>query len=659
MAKYALLIGIGEYEEGLDSLQSPIANVSALAEVLADPERGGFDEVTPLINCDRSTLSETIEMFFKGRDPKDLLLLFFSGHGVKNKHRELYFAATNTRKIRKELLETSALAAAQVSRWIKDSAAESQVVILDCCFSGAFGDLQAMDDRSVDVEAQLGAEGRVVLTSTVSTSYGFEAKDSELSIYSYYLVEGLSSGAADLDRDGYVNVGELHDFTSRKVQQAVPEMSPCMFGFRGEGHKILLARTLQTSDPTVEYRQEAEKRCRNGEFTPVGRAFLKRLQRDRGLADSVVQAIEAEILKPFRDYQENLREYREALEESLKTEPILSAETLEDLQDFQAHLGLREQDVTNLHDRLIGVSKPHPKVVEAPVQTKPDRIVLSLKPKKGGSAVPLELMPIPGGTFGMGQTEAETKQLKKEAGEDPYNQFFASELPRHQVTVPPFWMGKYPVTQAQYEAVMGENPTTGKAWCLVDGEWKPDIQIPAKFVAPDKPVVGVNWEMAVAFCEALSKLTEGYMVRLPSEAEWEYACRAGTETAFYFGDRLTPDQANFNGNYTYNGSAKGQYREVTTAVGQFPANAWGLYDMHGNVWEWCLDLWHENYINAPADGRAWTEQNTSTTARIVRGGSWFNYPWNCRSASRYGYTHVYRPDLIGFRVCCLAPRGLP
>ena len=656
MAKYALLIGVGEYEEELDSLQSPIANVSALAEVLADPERGGFDEVTHLINCDRSTLSETIEMFFKGRDPKDLLLLFFSGHGVKNKRRELYFAATNTRKIRKELLETTALPAAEVTRWIKDSAAESQVVILDCCFSGAFGDLQAMDDRSVDVEAQLGAEGRVVLTSTVSTGYGFEAKDSELSIYSYYLVEGLSSGAADLDRDGYVNVGELHDFTSRKVQQAVPEMSPCMFGFRGEGHKILLARTLQTSDPTVEYRQEAEKRCRNGEFTPVGRAFLKRLQRDRGLADPVVQAIEAEILKPFRDYQENLREYREALEESLKTEPILSAATLEDLQDFQAHLGLREQDVAALHDRLIGVSKPQPKVVEAPVQTKPDRIVLSLKPKKGGSDVPLELMPIPGGTFWMGQTEAETKQLKKEYGE---NDWINWALPRHQVTVPPFWMGKFPVTQAQYEAVMGENPTTGKAWCYINGEWKPDVQIPGKFVAPDKPLVGVSWDQAVAFCEALSKLTEGYTVRLPSEAEWEYACRAGTETAFHFGDRLTPDQANFDGNYTYNGSTKGEYREVTTAVGQFPANAWGLYDMHGNVWEWCQDDWHDHYINAPADGSAWVEQNTSTARKILRGGSWVINPRNCRSAFRGRLTRVARDDYFGFRVCCLVPRGLP
>jgi len=582
-------------------------------------------------------------MFFKGRDPKDLLLLFFSGHGVKNKRRELYFAATNTRKIRKELLETTALPAAEVTRWIKDSAAESQVVILDCCFSGAFGDLQAMDDRSVDVEAQLGAEGRVVLTSTVSTGYGFEAKDSALSIYSYYLVEGLSSGAADLDRDGYVNVGELHDFTSRKVQQAVPEMSPCMFGFRGEGHKILLARTLQTSDPTVEYRQEAEKRCRNGEFTPVGRAFLKRLQRDRGLADPVVQAIEAEIVKPFRDYLENLREYREALEESLKTEPILSVATLEDLQDFQAHLGLREQDVANLHDRLIGVSKPQPTVVEAPVETKPDRIVLSLKPCKGGANVPLELMPIAGGTFWMGQTEAETQQLKKEAGEDDYKNYFARELPRHQVTVPPFWMGKFPVTQAQYEAVMGENPAT---------------EYDDKFVAPDKPV-GVSWDQAVAFCEAVSKLTEGYTMRLPSEAEWEYACRAGTETAFYFGDRITADQANFNGNYSYNGAPKGQYREVTTAVGQFPCNAWGLYDMHGNVWEWCLDHWHDNYINAPEDGSAWVEQNTSATREVARGGSWIDSPWVCRSAFRRWFTRDFRDDYLGFRVCCLAPRGLP
>ena len=191
---------------------------------------------------------------------------------------------------------------------------------------------------------------------------------------------------------------------------------------------------------------------------------------------------------------------------------------------------------------------------------------------------------------------------------------------------------------------MGENPAT---------------QYDDKLVAPDKPVVGVSWDQAVAFCEAVSKLTEGYRVRLPSEAEWEYACRAGTETAFYFGDRLTPDQANFDGNYTYNGSTKGEYREVTTAVGQFPANAWGLYDMHGNVWEWCQDDWHENYINAPADGSASTEQYTRTTARIVRGGSWIDLPWLCRSASRNWLTLDSRFDHFGFRVCCLAPRGLP
>jgi serine/threonine protein kinase len=140
----------------------------------------------------------------------------------------------------------------------------------------------------------------------------------------------------------------------------------------------------------------------------------------------------------------------------------------------------------------------------------PQPLTFQLQPKKGGKTVPLELLPIPGGTFWMGQTEAETKQLKKEAGEDTYNQFYACELPRHRVTVPPFWMGRFPVTQAQYEAVMGENPATG---------------YDQKFVSPQQPVIGVSWDMAVKFCEALNRLVKEYQFRLPTEAEWEYACR--------------------------------------------------------------------------------------------------------------------------------------
>jgi formylglycine-generating enzyme required for sulfatase activity len=142
---------------------------------------------------------------------------------------------------------------------------------------------------------------------------------------------------------------------------------------------------------------------------------------------------------------------------------------------------------------------------------------------------------------------------------------------------------------------------------------------------------------------------------LPSEAQWEYACRAGTTKPFSFGDTLTAELANYNANYTYGEGPKGETRGQTTNVGMFPANLWGLQDMHGNVWEWCLDHFHDSYQGAPANGSAWLKGRDEST-RLMRGGSWVSVPGLCRSAYRNG-SH---PDLqhvsVGFRVCCL-PQG--
>jgi formylglycine-generating enzyme required for sulfatase activity len=161
----------------------------------------------------------------------------------------------------------------------------------------------------------------------------------------------------------------------------------------------------------------------------------------------------------------------------------------------------------------------------------------------------------------------------------------------------------------------------------------------------------VTWHDAIEFCARLSKQT-GREYRLPSEAEWEYACRAGTTTPFHFGETITTDLANYDGTRTYGSGPNGQYRKQTTEVGSFKvANAFGLYDMHGNVWEWCLDHWHENYNGAPADGSAWVTGGNASR-RVLRGGSWNNGPGNCRSAHRSRFEPGNRDSNLGFRVVC-------
>ena len=226
-----------------------------------------------------------------------------------------------------------------------------------------------------------------------------------------------------------------------------------------------------------------------------------------------------------------------------------------------------------------------------------------------GNGIKLEMVLIPGGTFLMGSEEKSYEQ------------------PVHQVTVKPFFIGKYPITQEQWKAVMGYNPSS--------------------FMGGKRPVEYVSWKDAVEFCGKLSRKT-GKNYGLPSEAQWEYACRAGTTTPFHFGETITPDLVNYNGNYPYGSAPKGFYRQETNLVWRFPPNAFGLYDMHGNVWEWCQDVWHGNYNGAPCDGSAWETGNSNY--RVQRGGSWNLNAVYCRSTYRVGYALGYRDRYFGCRV---------
>jgi formylglycine-generating enzyme required for sulfatase activity len=247
----------------------------------------------------------------------------------------------------------------------------------------------------------------------------------------------------------------------------------------------------------------------------------------------------------------------------------------------------------------------------------------------------LEMMLIPGDTFIMGSPPEELEHRDRES-------------PQHSVTVQPFFMGKYQVTQAQWRFV-AQLPQVNKELDPEPSNFKGDG---STSLTNNRPVEQVSWKDAVEFCDRLSQYT-GRTYRLPSEAEWEYACRAGTTTPFHFGETITTDLVNYNGNYTYGQGSKGVYRKETTEVGSFGvANNFGLYDMHGNVWELCQDDWHSDYEGAPIDGSAWLNNEEDNNGKLLRGGSWNNVPDYCRSASRSNYNLDDYNDFIGFRVVC-------
>jgi formylglycine-generating enzyme required for sulfatase activity/predicted Ser/Thr protein kinase len=237
--------------------------------------------------------------------------------------------------------------------------------------------------------------------------------------------------------------------------------------------------------------------------------------------------------------------------------------------------------------------------------------------------ISLEMVSIPGGTFIMGSPESEGN---------------ADEHSQHQVNIKPFFMGKYPITQAQWKVV-----------ALLPQVTQPLELNPAKFKGANLPIENVSWYEAVEFCLRLS-LKTGRNYRLPSEAEWEYACRAGTNTAFHFGERITEDLVNCSGGDYYVIPPKSSFRKEITKVGSYKvANNFGLYDMHGLVWEWCADPWHNNYYGAPTDGNIWDDHG-DIYRRVLRGGAWNFNAELCRSASRSWNEAEGGLRMSGFRV---------
>ncbi|MEH2226729.1 caspase, EACC1-associated type [Nostoc sp.] len=692
MARVALLIGVSEYEPGLNPLPSAVKDVEAMRRVLVNPEMGGFDEAEVLKNPLRQEMEDKIyELYTLNRNQDDVLLLYFSGHGITDSGGEFYFSTRQSRKDQQgKLVPTSAVAGREVHRWMNTSKSKRLVVILDCCFSAAFAKgLTAKDSGTINLEQHLGGEGRAILTASTSTQYAFEQEGLELSIYTQYLVEGIEKGAADQDGDGFISVDELHGYASSKVREVSPTMTPEFYPVK-QGYRIFLAKSPK-DDPKLKYRKEVETRAKSGKgkFSTFALRMLESKRIDWGLSENEAKAIREEVLQPYREYERKLAQYQEALTLAVNEEYPFNEEELE---EYQQHLGLRDEDITSIKQRVlapkqaayerqqelerIGQEQKRAEYEKQQAELKKQRDrelseavfqppsppgiqtqsfefdTATINIKSGlfglgktceinrsrkraeffaenlGNDVVLEMVAIPGGKFLMGSPENEPERSDYES-------------PQHTVTVQPFFMGKFPVTQSQ--------------WAVVAALKKVSIDLnpePSNFKGNNRPVEGVSWDDAIEFCARLSNKT-GKTYRLPSEAEWEYACRAGTTTPFYFGETITTELANYNGNYIYGAGAKGEYREQTTDVGKFSPNPFGLFDMHGSILEWCQDAWHENYNGAPADGSVWISDNADD--RLLRGGSWYYAPRYCRSAYRFRNARGGWDYDVGFRVVVAAP----
>lgn len=686
--KMALLIGVGEYGTEIPNLSTPPNDVAAMERILSDRYLGGFNVVEPLINPNLIEMQKAIQKLFAGCNSGDLALLFFSGHSITDEQGNLYFGTQITAK---DDFEATAVPADFIQKQIKKSECLQQIIILDGYFHAASSSAWNSHNIRVNLREELGSEGTVILSSTGETQSSFEPLQTRLSPYTQYWLEGLEKAATHSENAG-VSIQALHNYAQEKIQAIQPQANPVMILWDSGDSHILLAQPNHNNSAT-EYRQYVETCLNDGTLSELALLILNSKRRELGLTKQQATLIENEVLESVKFPQINREAYKQILIEQYQHILLIEAQKQYPFDDHtknlivlyqQEVLGLKNDEVAATWNQIgLELSQPKAEPIQEkrldvasyyPSQRNPkpelkffEFDVVSLN-KKGEKVerlsyqgkyftedlvhgISLTMVKIPGGEFLMGSPEKEEEK-------------FSDESPQHRVSIDSFFMGKYPITQAQWRAIA--------SLPKIHRDLNPN---PSNFKGDSRPVERVSWYDAVEFCARLSKYT-GHSYHLPSEAQWEYACRGGTTTPFYFGETISTDVANYDGNDGDNNSLKGIYRQETTPVGSFDvANPFGLFDLYGNVWEWCADPWHDDYRNAPIDGSIWDEKLRETPYRnyvenittlmsieaggLVRGGSWFNHSQSCRSAFRFCYNPRSEiQDYVGFRVACLASRIL-
>jgi formylglycine-generating enzyme required for sulfatase activity len=591
--RYGILIANSRFSEesGLDNLRFPENDVDRFDEVLSDKERGRFTETFVLKNKPHYEVSIKVHQVLKKAGKNDLVLIYYAGHGKPDDRGRLHLAMSDTQA---DLLESTSVRMEALKNFINSSLSKKKILILDCCYSGAAGDSFVPRGDTQD-QLKLMFKGRGTYIMTASAKYEQAMERNEHGVFTKYLIHGIKSGAADPDATGHITIDDLYSYVYDRVC-AEGCQEPMKWGLNVQGDLII---ALSGKMPAAERRLQIRKLLlENEKFLPnviLSGAF------------AVIELEKTTMTSQQRHYDELLNRF---LDKKLEIGEFTG--------EWYKILASGNNSITKKQGKV-------PQDAETFTNT-----------------IGMQFVYIAPGAFTMGSPKDEPGLGKDEI--------------QHRVTLTKgFYMQTKEVTVGHWRAFAGDTDYKSDAergdgaYGFIGNKWKKKKEIywanPGFKQQDDHPVTCVSWNDARAFIRWLSE-KEGKDYRLPTEAQWEYACRAGTDTPFFFGKCLSTDQANYDGNFPLKGCPKGEFRKKTIAVGSLQPNAWGLYDMHGNVWEWCQD-WYGDYPSGNVTNPAGPEEGVG---RILRGGGWGHDARCCRSAYRYWDTPVDRVAIIGFRL---------
>ncbi len=575
--RFAILIASSRFpnEPALSPLRFPENDADGFSEVLRSEERGNFNDVVVLKNVSESEARHQIHRILKAAQKDDLVLIYYAGHGKLSSQGHLHLATKDTRN---DLLESTSISMEDIKRLLDTSLSNKKVIILDSCYSGAAGDVFTRGGVDDQLQMMSKGYGTYIMTASTAIQTAIERTEDQHGIFTKHIIDGIKSGEADRDSDDFITMQELYDHVNEKVcAEACQE--PMKWDLKVKG-KLVIAKSGKTP-------KEDRRRQIFAKLLELGHHLPRHV-----LADAI-RINESDISDENSGY----------------------VGLLEKLADNRLNAGEFALEWREISVEMPKKPDPPKPKIEPPVKPgkPPQNKTSSIEPEFVNS-INMKFVYIQPGTFMMGSPEDEPGRYDNEI--------------LHKVTLTKgFYMQTTQVTQKQWQAVMGNNPS----------HFKHDENC---------PVECVSWDDTQDFIRKLNEKEGADKYRLPTEAEWEYTCRAGTTAPFYFGKCLSTDQANYDGNYPLEGCPKGQYREKTVPVGSFAPNAWGLYDMHGNVWEWCQD-WYGDYPTGAVTDPIGAGDGS---CRVLRGGGWFSSARLCRTAYRRSNSPGDRGNNGGFRL---------